>query len=275
MSKLTKIYLIVTICVVTFSYLSFRYEKAIWKFFSLLKFKPFTFSEPAIKRELNYRLFTPDLSQGKLYPLVLILHGGGNRGIDNKKHIKSSLATSWIRPKFQKKYPCFVLAPQCPYGVEWITIRPKSVPYGHYEQNKYPEGDEMKLTVSLIRKFIKEKPIDPSRIYVAGFSMGGTGSWDIITRHPELFTASLIASGETDTSKACLIKHIPVWAFCGEHDNIVPAKITKEMVEAVNYGGGNAKFTLLESMDHSIESHVFNMSGTKEWLFSQKKINQQ
>lgn len=236
----------------------------------LCKFKSFVYADPACGRALNYRLYSPKLIKNNTYPLVIYLHGGAERGADNKKQITSSYAGTWIKSDFQKKNPCYVLAPQCPKGMEWVTIRPKSIPYGHYQQDRFPEGDEMKSIISLINTMIKEKPIDINRIYISGFSMGGTGTWDIITRHPNIFAGALIASGETDTSKAYLIKDIPIWSFSGEDDTIVYPEVSEKMVNAVNRSGGNAKFTLFKNTGHNPSgSLAFNYPGAREWLFDQ------
>lgn len=238
---------------------------------TLFSYKAHTYKSSNVERELKYRFFTPKVEKDKRYPLVLFLHDGSRKGTDNWKQL-SLLTTAWIKKDFQKNNPCYVMVPQCPVGFEWVTIRPKSVPFGHYDQDKFPEGDEMKSMVELINKFKKELPIDSSRIFVVGFSMGATGTWDILTRHPDVFAGGITASGETDTAKASKLINIPVWAFCGEDDNIVYPVIVEDMVNAVNAAGGNIKYTLKKGLDHTgIGMEVFYYPGVKEWLFSIKK----
>lgn len=247
-------------------------KSQIREYLNLYMYKAHTYQDPKCSRALHYRLFSPTTQENKRYPLILFLHGGAERGNDNKSQI-NYLSSVWIKNDFQKPYPSYVLAPQCPKDMEWVTIRPKKVPFGHYKQDLFPEGDEMKSIISLIQKMIKEKPIDSTRIYVVGFSMGASGTWDIMTRYPNFFAASIVVTGENDTTKAHLLKNTPIWAFCGEHDTIVPPIITKDMVKAVSENGGNIKFTLIEDVDHYMGHLAFNYPGAKEWLMSNVKKN--
>jgi predicted peptidase len=270
--KSIKMYVFVAlICIIFGIIFHSKIEYLIFELKNSFQFKAAVYTNNLCKRSLNYRLYSPKIQSNSSYPLVLVLHGGGCKGTDNKQQIRGTSAWTWTLPEFQKRHPCYVMVPQCPTGIEWVTIRPKSIPFGHYQQDKYPEGDEMKLIISLIQKFITEKPIDITRIYVVGFSMGATGSWDIMTRHPNLFAGAIIASGETDTTKAPLIKHIPIWAFHAELDTIVHPEITEDMVKALNKCGGEIKYTSIKNTGHNIESLTFDQSETKEWLFSQRK----
>jgi predicted peptidase len=124
---------------------------------------------------LPYRLFIPDnYNPTKKYPLVLALHGSGNRGSDNLQHIQSTrLATSWADPVNQTQYPCFVVAPQCPLNQSW-NVEP------------------IAATVSdLLDSLTREFNIDLNRQYITGLSMGGYGTWDMITRFPNRFAAAI------------------------------------------------------------------------------------
>lgn len=129
----------------------------------------------------------------------------------------------------------------------------------------------MKMIVKLINQLTRELPIDKSRIYVLGFSMGGAGTWDIITRHPDLFAAAVPMSGQNDTATAAKITHIPVWAFHGKKDDIAPARLNEEMRDAINKSGGNCRLTIFDNLEHSCEKQAIKYSGLIDWLYTQKK----
>jgi predicted peptidase len=229
-----------------------------------------TYSNEKFKRNLNYRLFTPKKSSLEKYPLLLYLHPYGDNGTDNKKQI-SNLVYEWAKNKNQSEFPCYIFAPQCTAGMEWVDKGSMGTPFKHYSQDSSPERDEMKMIVEVINQMHHTLPIDSSRIYVIGHSMGATGCWDMLTRYPDIFAASIISSGVSDTSKAFKLTNIPLWAFSGEYDNIAPANLNKTMVESINQRGGDSKFTLFKGEGHNIGLATFNYPGVKEWLFSQRK----
>jgi predicted peptidase len=229
------------------------------------KFKTVTF-----ERELLYRLYKPTIKSSTLYPLIVNLHGAAERGKDNLSQI-DEMASTLISGTIQRKHPAFVFIPQCPEGTQWVNTGFIKTPFGHYQQSSIPESPEMKMIIAVITELITQYPIDKSRIYVSGFSMGGSGTWDIISRHPDLFAAALVMSGVSDTSTAEKIKKVPVWAFTGEFDDIAPPQLNKEMCEAVLKSGGNCKYTLYSKTGHNCVNHVLNEPGVLEWLFSQKR----
>lgn len=222
--------------------------------------------------KLNYRFFTPEKNEEQLLPLVLYLHGGAQRGLDNKQQLDYVLH-AFSSSKKQKKHPCFIIAPQCPLNGQWVNTTFKTIPFDHYDQDKIPESNEMKLIHSLIFDLINLYPIDPNRIYIIGFSMGGSGTWDMITRYPNMFAAAIPLSGVSDTSKAYLLKKMPIWAFHGENDKISPIRLNQEMVETINLNGGNAKLTTFKNRGHGIVRDALNTKNLFQWLFDKNKKN--
>lgn len=267
MLKNKMLYLFLLLIIAAFSYWN---RNKIRNLYYLSYFRPTVYLNDKYERNLNFRLFKPKTFQGKKYPLLLYLHPSGEEGSDNKKQI-SSLVFEWAKNESQSKYPCYIFAPQCPQGFEWVNKGPMTIPFTHYNQDDYSEGEEMKMIVEAIKQLVRTYPIDPSRIYAIGFSMGATGCWDILTRHPDLFAASIIASGVSDTSKAFKLANVPIWAFSGENDKVAPPELNKTMVETINHYGGNAKITMFKGEGHSIGNLSFKYPGVKKWLFSQKK----
>src|SRR4051812_12672147 len=159
--------------------------------------------------ELNARLLPPAKHEGKV-PLVVILHGAGERGSDNSAQLK------YGAPLFEKaneKYPCYVLVPQCPKDQKWVDWDWSKAFTNQPAEMTWPT----KVLMQMIEEFPKNNPdVDTDRIYLTGLSMGGYGTWDLLTRFPERFAAGIPICGGGDTSKAAALVKIPIWAFHGD-----------------------------------------------------------
>jgi len=182
---------------------------------------------------IPYRLFVPqNLDTSQVYPLVLALHGSGERGSDNLIHIQSyRLATSWADPINQANYPCFVVAPQCPLTRSWTY------------SFTGPIGAELATVVDMIDSLLTVFPVDSNRLYVTGLSMGGFGTWDLIQRFPDKFAAAIPMSAGGDPSQIANISHIPVWDFHGKLDDAVPVSFSRDMMSALENNGMPVVYT--------------------------------
>ena len=171
---------------------------------------------------LPYRLFVPqNYDTTQVYPLVLALHGAGERGNDNLIHISSSrLATSWADPLNQVNYPCFVVAPQCPVEKLWNywTV---------------PIGPELATAANIIDSLFTVFPIDTNRFYVTGLSMGGFGTWDFIQRFPDKVAAAIPICAGGDSLQIANIVDVPIWNFHGKLDDVVPVSFSRNMISAL------------------------------------------
>jgi predicted peptidase len=230
---------------------------------------------PELKRSkhkgLPFRYFTPENQTDKL-PMVIYLHGAAERGSDNLKQINTD-ALIWIDQQVQEKHPCYVIIPQCPKGKYWVNIERK-FPFTHYQQDQIPVNKQTKALLEIIDHFIKNYPVDPSRIYLAGFSMGSAGAWDLITRYPEKFAASINMAGTCDPSKAGKAVSVPIRAFNGAEDEIMPPELNSAMCDAIKKLGGDCELMVFEGVDHVCTDHAYQTPGLFDWLFSQmKKIN--
>lgn len=211
---------------------------------------------------LPYRLLKPVNPGAKdLYPLVIFLHGSGERGTDNEVQVKH-IADLFLDPKYRGKYPCYVLAPQCPKGKMWADYKGGSI-------TKTPT-EPTRLLLELIDKINKEFPIDPSRIYITGLSMGGYGTWDLLARYPYKFAAAIPICGGGDEQTAVKIKHVPIWAFHGAKDNIVPARQSRNMVRALQTAGGSPGYTEYPDIAHESWVQAYQEPHLLPWLFKQK-----
>jgi predicted peptidase len=215
---------------------------------------------------LPYRLFKPSgLEHDKKYPLLVFLHGAGERGTDNESQLK--WGGKVLAEAVQAKEKCFVVAPQCPPEHQWVNT-----PWakGSYSVDAVKESDELRMVVEIVKKVSKEFPIDADRIYVMGLSMGGFATWDLITRHPDLFTAAVPICGGGDPSKAKEIR-AKVWAFHGGADDVVPTAGTREMIEALKRAKKDPKYTEYAGVGHASWVNAWNEKGLIEWLMGQRR----
>jgi predicted peptidase len=215
--------------------------------------------------KLPYRLLMPaTVEKGTKYPLVVFLHGAGERGVDNEKQLIHGV------PQFvakREKYPCFLFAPQCPDGKRWVEVDWSA---DSHTQPKEP-GEVGKLVLALTEKSIMELPVDPKRVYITGLSMGGYGTWDILARRPELFAAAAPVCGGADEATAVKIKDIPIWVFHGARDTAVKPARSRNMVAALEKAGGKPKYTEYPDVGHNSWDPAYRDPEFFKWLFAQKK----
>lgn len=217
---------------------------------------------------LPYRLMKPlKVDEDKKYPLVLFLHGAGERGNDNENTLLH--VTPMINNKTNReKYPAYVLVPQCPKEIKWVDTDWTKKEHTQQEKATAP----MQAVVALLDQLEDNYNIDPTRIYVMGLSMGGFGTWDLVTRYPNRFAAAIPICGGGDASKATLVKDFPLWVFHGERDNVVPVECARTMVSAIKSEGGKAvQYTEYKGVKHGSWIPTFKEPELLEWLFKHKK----
>jgi len=214
-------------------------------------------------RTMPYRLYVPEnYDKQKRYPLVLYLHGGGGRGDDNHKQIEGGngyLVDLLVSRSTQTKNPSIVVVPQSP-GEGWV--RSDSTTPTSY----------LSLVLDLIRDLESSYRIDVNRRYVLGQSMGGFGTFTIITMQPNMFAAAVPLCGGGDESKAAQIAQIPIWAFHGELDQAVKVERSRNMIAALTKAGGKPKYTEYKGEEHTIWTRVVMEPELLPWMFSQKRF---
>jgi predicted peptidase len=218
---------------------------------------------------LPYRLLKPVSPQSHdSFPLIIFLHGAGERGNDNEVHIKH-ISDFVLDERNRGKYPCYVLAPQCPKGQIWANYRKEGESLKIADSPSKP----MQSLLLLIEQITKEFPIDQSRIYVTGLSMGGYGTWDLIARFPFRFAAAVPICGGGDTRTARQIKHIPIWAFHGALDKIVHPEQSRRMVRALQEAGGIPGYNEYPDIEHNSWVNAYKEPHLVHWLFQQKLVS--
>lgn len=218
---------------------------------------------------LPYRLYAPPrFDPTQKYPLVLSLHGAGERGNDNRKQLAQYTA-GWICDEVQVKHPCFILIPQCPTGLKWVETPFRQVSYAF---DVAPISDHFRAAKRLLDEIVAEHPIDRDRLYVMGCSMGGYATWNLIMRYPGLFAAAVPICGAGDPSKAAELVSLPIWALHGAEDDVVPPRGSTDMIDAITKAGGTkAKITLYPGVKHESYNMAWKETELVEWVFAQRK----
>ncbi|MBN3873165.1 prolyl oligopeptidase family serine peptidase [Nostoc sp. JL33] len=212
----------------------------------------------------NYLLFLPDglraaggdrnETQQPLLPTILFLHGAGERG-SNLDDVKKQGIAKIVEQ--QPDFPFIVISPQCPRGEHWNVER---------------------LSALLDKAIPGEKPqsgyasyVDPDRVYLTGLSMGGYGTWHLAAAQPQRFAAIAPICGGGNPQAARKLKNLPVWAFHGAKDNVVPLKESEIMVSALKARGGNVKFTVYPEADHDSWTQTYNNPELYEWFLQHRR----
>ena len=188
----------------------------------------------------------PSQKEGeKPMPLVLFLHGAGERGRDNAAQLKHGVGP--ILDFFaERNEPVCLLAPQCPEGRKWVEVD-----WAAASHAMPPEASvSMRLALALVEKTIRTRNIDPSRVYITGLSMGGFGTWDAICRRPDLFAAAMPICGGGDPHQTWRFRTMPVYAVHGRADTVVPTARSREMVTALWSVGGCVSYTEYPGCGH-------------------------
>ena len=201
-------------------------------------------------QETNYLLYLPDeyaQDSTKRWPLLLFLHGSGERGVDLNKvktHGPPKLAAQG------KKFPFLVVSPQ-------------AVPNG---------GWQAETLYQLLGSIKKQYRVDADRIWLTGLSMGGYGTWDLAMKHPEEFAAIVPICGGGDTTDAWKLRHLKIWGFHGAKDLSVPLRAGQEMIDAAKKYNPSVQFTIYPEAGHDSWTSTYDNDSLYQWLLAQKKF---
>ena len=200
-----------------------------------------------VRVTLDYLLWLPpDYDKKDSWPLLLFLHGGGERGND------LNLVKTHGPPKLieqGKQFPFIVVSPQCPKDGSWQPLE---------------------LT-ALLDDVVARYKVDQDRIYVTGLSLGGFGTWSLAAHSPNRFAALVPICGGGETYWTKQLSHVAVWAFHGAKDEGVPVRRSQEMVEALSKNGGNPKLTVYPDLAHNSWTATYDNPELYTWLLQQRR----
>lgn len=223
---------------------------------------------------MPYRLCLPlHYDTSKTYPLVLVLHGAGQRGADNQLQLELYQgATLWAQTRNQQLYPSFVLAPQCAKNKQWVNT-----PWakGSYLQDTTKVSDQLLMAMDILTALQQTYKINAAKVYITGVSMGGYGTWDAITRYPKIFAKAIPICGAGDPSKAYLLIQMPLRVFHSSDDNVVPVSGSRDMVKAIMADRNNSRptdwYTEYTNQGHRSWNKAYATSDLVSWMFSETK----
>lgn len=231
------------------------------------KFKACTYTEG--RETLLYRLYqSPAVSSpDACAPLVLFLHGAGERGNDNVSQLLNCMG-AFVADSIATRYPFRLLVPQCPEDIKWVDTDWTLL---HHDMLPEPTAP-LRLALDLIDMMVSLHLADPAQIYVSGLSMGGFGTWEALQRRPDLFAAAIPICGGGDPAYADRLVDIPIRAFHGEDDTVVYTSRTRDMEKAIlDAGGKKFKAKYYPKTGHGSWIPAFKEPGILAWLFSNKK----
>ena len=220
--------------------------------------------------DLPYRIMTPTDYNGKdLLPVVLFLHGSGERGNDNQFQLVHGSKT------FQdsiEKYPGIYVFPQCPKNGYWAASDYERIAGENsflFYENASPTPS-MTAVIELLESIIKNYPVDKSRVSVMGLSMGGMGTFEILKRRPDIFCSAIaICGGGHENFVNYYNPDLRLWIAHGAADDIVPLKYSTQMHDAMKTKGRTVRFTAYEGVKHDGWNNVFQEPDYLSWLFEQ------
>ena len=224
---------------------------------------------------IPYRILYPEnYNPDQQYPLLLFLHGSGERGSDNEKQLIHGSAM-FLEPINRRNFPAFIVFPQCPEDGWWINrsqLRTLESDADLNESYEFPASEPMTLVMELLDELLTELSVDKSRLYVMGLSMGGYGTFDLLSRCPEMFAAAVpICGGGNPELAERYAPHTSLWVFHGEEDTVVPAELSRTMAKAIEKAGGDVKYTEYKGIGHNSWDPAFAEEDLLPWIFNKQR----
>ena len=223
---------------------------------------------------LRYRVLAPlDYEKDKKYPVHLVLHGSGERGNDNELQLFHG-GSLFQSDEFRAKYPAIVVFPQCPTKSYWASVKrdyDTSLNKKHTYPKVLPENPQLEIIEALIKTLEQSYSVDPSRRYIGGLSMGGMGTFELVSRNPDFFAAAFPICGGANPNWAPLLSKTPLWLFHGEKDDVVWVKHSKRIFKALKKLGAPVRITLYPDVKHDSWNYAFANPNLMKWLFSNTK----
>ena len=224
---------------------------------------------------LNYRILYPEnFSEKEEYPVVLVLHGAGERGDDNEAQLVHG-SDLFLKADNRNEFPAIVIFPQAPKNDYWAKVEVKrdTMPFQFDFRNKEKPTKSLSLVMKMMDSVVTQKFVNDNKVYVGGLSMGGMGTYEILYKKPEMFAAAFAICGGANPEIASEYqKGLNIWIFHGEKDDVVPSALSKDMAREINHHGGNAKLSLYPNDNHNSWDSAFAEPHLLPWLFSIEKV---
>ncbi|RZL20352.1 MAG: phospholipase [Pedobacter sp.] len=223
---------------------------------------------------MYYRVLFPENFDPKVqYPILFFLHGAGERGNDNSSQLTHG-GKLFLQNNLRKQFPAIVVFPQCDKDSFWANVDIKSNPDGKREFNFLTGGKptkSMHALLGMIDNFLEKPFVDRKRVYVAGLSMGGMGTFELLRRKRKTFAAAFAICGGDHIANVQKYKKTPLWIFHGEKDDIVPVGLSTALADQLTVLKTTPKVTLYPNDNHNSWDSAFRESQLLPWLFSNHK----
>lgn len=221
---------------------------------------------------MPYRILLPrDYDSSKSYPLILVLHGAGERGDDNESQLSHG-ADLFLQENIRTNYPSIVVFPQCPEEDYWANVkRERNLVF--FDFTFYPNGQPTKAMINLqhlYRFLIETYKVDMNQIYIGGLSMGAMGTFEFVRRNPNTVAAAFAICGGAHPDTATQLTGNSWWVFHGDSDMVVDYEHSVAMVSALKDAGAEVKFTTYEGVNHDSWENAFAEPELIPWLFSKQ-----
>lgn len=221
-------------------------------------------------KNLPYRILYPEnYDRNKKYPLILVLHGGGERGNDNEKQLTHG-SKMFLTPENRTQYPAIVVFPQCPSNSYWSnstidrTKNPIVRTFNYTDTSTWP----LAATSELVKKIAEEEAVDKSRIYITGLSMGGMGTFEAVYRNPNLFAAAApICGAGNDTLYNNSVKNTAFRIFHGDADVVVKVDYSRKMVARLKELKVPVEYIEYPGVNHTSWDNAFAEPNFISWFF--------
>lgn len=221
---------------------------------------------------LPYQIMYPDnYDETKAYPLVVMLHGAGERGDDNHKQLTHG--EDFLVDNFSSKYPAIVIVPQCPTTSYWANVTRHEIDGKMNLSFGFTDTPTlaMQTLMALIADWQSSGKVDINRFYVGGLSMGGMGTFELLWRMPRTFAAAFAICGGGDLSKLPIYaKHTAVWIFHGDADSVVPVQNSRNIYSRLKELGCDVEYTEYEGVNHGSWINAFQEKRLAGWLFDHR-----
>lgn len=219
--------------------------------------------------QIAYRLLPPENPRpGVRYPLVVVLHGSGEIGADNQRQL-DRFPKAWARPEIRRDWPAYVLAPQMP------ERSANYFPSATAPDRTGEPGRPLFATLELIDRLRADLPVDGSRVYAMGFSMGASTVYLALAQRPELFAAAIpIAGVPTPPRYAAALARTPLWIIHGNSDDVTPAALDQAGYSAVAaVPGARAAFWEYDSGEHAVPVDLLASDAFPRWLWAHRRAH--
>ncbi len=223
---------------------------------------------------IAYRILYPkNYDRSKSYPLVLVLHGAGERGKDNEKQLVHG-SKLFANEKVRKEFPSIVIFPQCKEESYWSSVKidreklPLTFDFDYIRE----ETKDLSMAIALTEQIIKSERVDKKRVYITGLSMGGMGTFEAVYRYPKLFAAAAPICGGGDAvhynKKAA---EVPFWIFHGDSDNVVGVDYSRIMYKQIQQFSKKVKYTEYPGVMHNSWDNAFAEPEFLIWMFAHSR----